>query len=106
MPDSINEWYVSLALDKLGLDYNYQVALGMVGVRGSQSIDFVVYKPQGGIPVFVQGAHWHRLQTESEDELKQAAAEHRYKNKVVLLMEDETSTREKAYTAVLEKIGP
>ena len=36
MPDSYNEYYVALALDKLGIDYSFQVPLGMTGVGGSQ----------------------------------------------------------------------
>lgn len=105
MPDSLNEWYVALALDKLKLYYWFQVALGDPGLRGGQTIDFIVWLGMGGIPVFIQGAHWHTQRTESEDLLKQAAAEHHYRNKCVLLSEEETSTRDRAYRAVIEKIG-
>ncbi|MFZ2470649.1 MAG: hypothetical protein WAW52_01780 [Methanothrix sp.] len=105
IPDSKNEWFVALALDKLGIDYSYQVPLyGGRNVRGGQVIDFVVYHPRS-IPVFIQGAYWHKAATESEDILKQQAAEAYYKTRPVLLSEEETSTKDKAYRAVLEKIG-
>lgn len=105
IPDSKNEWFVALALDKLGIDYYYQVPIyGGTNIRGGQVVDFVVLRPKA-IPVFVQGAYWHRLATESEDIMKQQAAETYYRTKPILLDEDETSTKERAYQAVLEKIG-
>jgi hypothetical protein len=107
MPDSINEWYVSLALDRLKLDYQFQVPImGGRGVRGGQVIDFVVWTATGGIPVFVQGAYWHDIRHDPDAVIKQAAAEHHYHNKPVLLDEDKTDTREKAYRTVLQEIGP
>lgn len=104
MPDSKNEYYVALALDKVGLDYRFQVPLGTFGVRGSQVIDFVVYNPTAKA-VFVQGEYWHGRQTESEDTLKHAAAEKYYgRGNVIDLMGEETNTPEKAYQAVRSKV--
>ena len=105
MPNSKNEWYVALALDKLQIDYMFQFQIsGGRGVRGGQVIDFVVFRPQA-TPVFIQGEYWHKAQTENEDILKQAEAENYFRVKPILLMGEETDTREKAYQAVLEKIG-
>ncbi len=105
IPDSKNEWFVALALDKLGIDYIFQFSLyGGRSVRGGQVVDFVVFHPKA-LPVYVQGAYWHAIRSETEDLLKQAAAENYFGVKPVLLMEDETDTKEKAYQAVIEKIG-
>ncbi len=106
MPDSINEWYTALALDRLRLDYTFQYSLGGgQGLRGGQVIDFVVWGPRGGIPVYVQGAYWHDIRHDPEGILKQAEAEERFKNAPVLLMEEETNTKDKAFQAVREKVN-
>lgn len=105
LPDSINEWYVALALDKLDIPYHFQVPLnGGRSVRGGQVIDFVVFNPRP-VPVFVQGAYWHNIRTDAEDQLKQAEARAHYNTEPILLMEDETNTKDKALRAVREKVG-
>ena len=104
MPGSKNEWFVSLALDKLEIDYQFQVPLyGGRGVRGGQVVDFVCYIPRA-TPVFVQGEYWHNANSETEDILKQAAAEQRYGTKPILLMGEETDSKDKAYKTVVEKV--
>ena len=104
LPGSKNEWYVSLALDKLEIDYQFQVPLsGGRGIRGGQVIDFICYIPRA-TPVFVQGEYWHDIRSEGEDILKQAEAEQRYGVKPILLMGEETDSKDKAYKAVMEKI--
>ena len=104
LPQSKNEWYVALALEKAGLAFMYQFELnGGRSFRGGQVVDFVVFRPKA-IPVFVQGAYWHSSSSENEDILKQRAAEEYFKEKPILLEEEETSTKEKAYSAVMEKV--
>jgi hypothetical protein len=104
MPGSKNEWYVALALEKLNLEFMFQFSImGGRNIRGGQVIDFVVFNPNA-IPVFIQGEYWHNAKKETEDMLKQAAAEQHFKTKPVLLMGEETDTREKAYQAVVEKV--
>lgn len=102
MPDSLNEYLVAWALDKLRIDYQYQVPLGALGTRGSQVIDFVVWVGGGGIPVFLQGRHWHTTSTETEDALKQQAAQQRYHNLPVVLREEQTDTYQHAMQACKE----
>lgn len=105
MPASKNEWFVALALDKLEINYMFQVSIGGGrAIRGGQVIDFVVFHPNA-IPVFLQGEYWHSQAQENEDILKQRAAEEYYKTKPIILMGEETDTKQKAYQAVLEKIG-
>ena len=104
MPDSKNEYYVALALDRLGYDYHFQKVLGMAGVRGSQTIDFVVYNPYP-VAVFIQGEYWHNKKTEVEDNLKHAVAAHYYgAGNIIDLMGDETDTPEKALQAVRKNL--
>lgn len=104
LPDSKNEYYVALALDKLNIDYIFQYQLGLSGLRGSQVIDFIVYNPHP-MAVFVQGEYWHNVRTQTEDQLKFAAAEKMFgRGNVVELMGEETDTPEKALKAVREKL--
>lgn len=104
IPGSKNEWYVAMALDKLKIEYQYQVGLdGGRNVRGGQVIDFVAYLPQP-TPIFVQGEYWHNQKTENEDLLKIAAAEHYYQQRPILLMGDETDTKEKAFQVVRDRV--
>lgn len=104
-PDSINEWFVYLALERLNLHYVYQYSIyGGTSLRGGQVIDFVVFTPVGRIPVFVEGAYWHSWRQDPDYPLKLAAARHYFKNEPVILKEDETDTRQKAFIAVRDKV--
>lgn len=105
MPMSINEWYVSVALDRLQIEYTYQYPIGTFGVRGSQKIDFVCWTGLGGIPVYVQGAYWHDIRHDPDAVINQAEAQRYFGNAPVLLMEEETGTKEKAFMAVRDKVG-
>jgi hypothetical protein len=105
VPMSWNEWFVSLALDKLKRDYSYQYQLGSAGSRGSQKIDFVVWTPMGGIPCYVQGAYWHDLRHDPDYVISQAEAARYFGNEPVLLLEEETDTKDKAYQTCLKKLG-
>jgi hypothetical protein len=104
-PDSINEWFVYLALERLRAAYIYQYAIGGgTSLRGGQVIDFLVFSATGPIPVFVQGAYWHTYRQDPEQVLKIAEARRVFRNEPVLLEEEETNTREEAYRAVRTKI--
>lgn len=108
-PESINEYYVALALDRLELDYHYQYQVfGGKRVRGGQVIDFLVFKAPKPIPVFVGAeGYWHSGSRGAEDKLKQAelVAEYPEWDMPVELTEEETNTQEEAFVAVKEKIG-
>ena len=105
MPDSLNEWYVALALDKLGIEYIFQYQLfGGTSVRGGQVVDFVVFNPNA-TPVFIQGEYWHDRKSETEDMLKQAAAEQYFKTKPILLAGEDTDEKDKAFATVRRELG-
>lgn len=60
MPDSKEEYWVSLALDKLGYDYYYQYKVyGGTNLLGGQVIDFWVLTNPLPTPLYVQGKYWH-----------------------------------------------
>ncbi len=104
MPGSINEWYVSLALERLQLDYYYQYQIyGGRGIRGGIVVDFVVYAPSA-VPVEILGTYWHSARQAPEDQLKWAAEEHYFRTKPILLSEEETDTADKALQAVRTKV--
>lgn len=72
VPDSKEEWWISRALDRLGLPYIYQYPLFGGRQRGGYMIDFVV----GTVPLATMiepiGNHWHTGEL-SKDDLKRQA---------------------------------
>lgn len=105
MPDSRNEYFFSLALDKLGYEYLFQKQIGMSGIRGSQVIDFVVFTGGASVACFIQGEYWHRRARESEDTLKHLAAEHIYgTGNVIDFTEEETSSIDNCIKAIKSKL--
>ncbi len=71
--DSINEYNVALALDRLNLDYAFQYYFGDMGIRGSQTIDFLVYTTPKPTPLFVHGEYWDAGVKAIEEVLKQSS---------------------------------
>ena len=100
---SINEVYVAKALDKLRLEYMYQVAIGNPRVRGAVIVDFVVMAPFP-TPLEVFGNYWHTGQLGSDDKLKLAVEEQKYGRETVIVWGDETDTAEKALATVKRKL--
>lgn len=106
--DSINEYYVALALDAMKLDYAYQYYLGGVGIRGSQIIDFLVYTNPKPTPLFVHGAYWHTATYSQETALKEADLNARMRGTwadAVIIYEHECETEEDAARIVRQKLG-
>lgn len=68
--DSKEEFYTAKALDILGWDYYYQFTVGIRGVRGSQTLDFVVMTPGKWTVVDVRGRYWHTGKREDELEIQ------------------------------------
>lgn len=79
------EVFVALALDKLGVNYSFQYAIGGGrAVRGGQMLDFVVWGPIIYV-IDVRGGYWHK----SGDELEFEQAVRRYMRRAhVLVMLD------------------
>lgn len=67
------EWNVAWALDRVGLEYLFQVDyLGGRRLRGGMVVDFLVYTKPLSTPLWVNGDYWHTGRTKAEDELKKA----------------------------------
>jgi hypothetical protein len=106
--DSINEKYVALALEKLGLEFAYQYYSGGAGLRGSQIIDFLVYTDPKPTPLYVHGDYWHGGQYAQETELKESLINSKMRgtwNMAVVIWEHECETEEQAYNAVRTKLA-
>jgi len=105
VPGSIEEWYVSRALDKLGIEYMFQYSIfGGRGTRGGLVIDFVCYIPKA-TPVFVQGLYWHNNRQDPERQLSLAAAQAWFKTTPIELWENEVDTFQKALATVKKKVA-
>lgn len=105
MPGSINEYILSLAFDKLGIDYSFQHPLGPIGIRGSQVIDFIAYVAPAAKACFMQGGYWHDIRSEGEDILKHSVAEKYYgAGNVVDFFEEETQDVASAVQAIRKKV--
>jgi len=59
-PDSWNEYYVALALEKLELPYIYQFEIFGGHLRGGVILDFLVLTHPLSTPIFVNGLYWHK----------------------------------------------
>lgn len=66
------EYFVSLALDAIGLDYTFQASyFGGRSVRGGVVVDFIVYTRPLPTPVWVNGEYWHKGKQASIDYYQQ-----------------------------------
>lgn len=106
--DSLNEWNVAMALDRLKIEYAYQKYLGGVGIRGSHVIDFLCYTTPKPTPVFVHGEYWHSGRYAVESAFAEADINARMRGtwaKVVILWENECETEEQAFEVLQLKLG-
>jgi len=70
----IPEYLISLALEQLKYEYYFQfVPYGMIGLRGTPRIDFLVNVMPNWIPLEYDGDIWHTGQYRSSDEQFQRA---------------------------------
>lgn len=82
-PGSVQEWRVSVALERLHVDYWYQYEImGGSALRGGQIIDFVCWLPPVPILLYVQGDYWH--QDKEKNRLMQARALKYFRNNAVV----------------------
>lgn len=65
-PGSREEWRVSIALSKLGYQYDYQYSMFGGRLTGGTIIDFMVKTEPLSTPLYVNGAYWHK-----KDDFKQ-----------------------------------
>jgi len=101
--DSVNEYNVGIALDRLGYEYEYQKYVGIPGVRGLIIVDFLVYTTPKPTPLFVHGEYWHSGRFRAESEFQQAALNQRMRGtwaEAVIIWEHQCETVEDAINAL------
>jgi hypothetical protein len=102
-PDSKEEWWVALALDRLGVEYLFQVpVLGGRRLRGGIVVDFLLMLPPSQVPLNVKGAYWHRQ--EQEERLYDALLEEIYGVPPVNLNTEDLTSKEATYQVVKESL--
>jgi len=75
VPDSKEEWWISKALDRLGMSYTYQYPVNGGRQRGGYMIDFVVHTVPLATMVEPIGNHWHTGELGADDKKRQADIE-------------------------------
>lgn len=103
-PDSKEEFWVSLALDRLKIPYIFQFELLQATLRGGIKIDFLVLFPFA-IPVEVMGEYWHTGEMGSDDKMRQAIIEQMIGHEVVNLWTLDLVDQETTYTKVRQALG-
>ncbi len=103
-PDSINEWYVHLALLKYDIRYKFQIELfGGQRLAGGQVLDFLILEPFPQ-PVQVMDRYWHKGQLDNRENYNLSVMEQHYGREVIILWGHETKSLELADQTVLKKI--
>lgn len=72
IPDSIQEWWISLAGNRIKIPYTYQYPVNGGGVRGGYKVDFVFMTVPLATMVEAKGNHWHTGEL-AKDDLKREA---------------------------------
>lgn len=75
VPDSKEEWWISRALDRLGLSYTYQYPVNGGRTRGGYMVDFVVNTVPLATMIEPIGNHWHTGELGADDKKRQADVE-------------------------------
>lgn len=105
---SKNEWYVSIALDRLGLDYRFQMPIGGGRMfRGGYILDFLVYTAPLPTPLEVLGTYWHGG-TKDDVTFRFANIARilgSYAREPVEIWENECMSAEQAYETLSRRIG-
>jgi hypothetical protein len=104
MPASREEWRVAMALDKLGLEYQYQANVaGGRSLRGGAVADFIVERPPENIPMLVHGRYWHK--SIDEERLYMALLEKTYGHEPIILWDEDLQSVEMAVKTVRRELN-
>lgn len=94
------EYNVAIALDKFGIEYDFQYPLfGGTRFRGGLIVDFVVYKPFP-TPVEVFGQYWHTGTYSEFDRFKIAVEFQYFGREPIVFLERDVKTPEQAERSV------
>ena len=101
---TLYEFNVALALDKLGLEYDFQYSFfGGRSLRGGMVVDFLVYTSPLPTPCWVHGEYWHRGRQATIDKFNAAVLTQVQRGRLaepVILWGHEIETKEAAMSAV------
>lgn len=75
VPDSKEEWWISKALDRIGIPYQYQYPVNGGRQRGGYMIDFLVQTVPLATMIEPVGNHWHTGELGADDKKRQADVE-------------------------------
>ena len=101
---TLNEYNVSLAFDRLRIEYIFQFApWGDYGSRGQYVVDFALKSPLWQ-PVEVFGDYWHTGQLGAEDKIRLALIGDYFKKDVIILWGRDTQTFEDALRTVRKEL--
>jgi hypothetical protein len=98
--DSKDEYWVSLALDKIqdstGWAWDYQVPVyGGKEVRGGNVVDFLVHTPGMWTALDPQGRYWHTGVNEDQNQMQNVARKKGWR--LLAWFTDETPSRDEVY---------
>jgi len=107
-PGSKEEYWVALALYRLGINFYYQYDIsGGRSFRGGQVVDFLALTVPLPTPIFVQGKYWHGGTKSAESEFKVAQAERYFAGEaqpVVEIWDYEIPDKETTYQVIKRKL--
>ena len=109
MPDSIQEYWVSQALYKYGIEFRFQWEIfGGRTRRGGLIVDFVVWNPMFS-PVLVHGEYWHKGELTGGDKTALIAIADYFKIGVesipILLVKKDGQTKEDVFSWVRNNVA-
>jgi hypothetical protein len=102
--NSVNEYNVAQALDRMKLEYIYQYSFNGGNIRGGQIIDFLIEKPPSPIPLQVQGEYWHSASMDTELAMKNADVAQEF-GVLLEIWGSDCETIEAAYDWCMNNIG-
>ena len=102
-PDSKEEVWVSMALEKLRIPYIFQFELLNARLRGGILIDFWVLFPFA-TPIEVLGEYWHTGELGSDDKMRQAIIEQMIGRHVINLWTEDLTDPETTYSKVRSEL--
>jgi hypothetical protein len=101
---SKEEYYFSLALDRLRIPYQFQFSLWMGNLRrGGVKIDFLVFIPYRQ-PVEILGTHWHTGSLGKDDPWRLARIRAHFKRDVIEIWDYDLETPDEAYITARQKL--
>ena len=102
------EYYVALALNKLRIEFRFQVKFqGGRGIRGGFILDFLVFTVPLATPLWVMGEYWHRGKQRTIDLYQQIKLDSLFRgrlNPAVILFGEDLQTEEQAYRKVKREL--